>query len=95
MRNFHHTFLKDNTGVTSIEYALITALIGMTLVMSANLVGNDLTKLFGGFSSQLASVGSGSEAPKAEPKALPKAEPQPQPQPKPRPCRCGCARSGF
>jgi pilus assembly protein Flp/PilA len=38
--------LQDETGVTSIEYALVGALIAMAIVTSAALLGGDVKALY-------------------------------------------------
>jgi pilus assembly protein Flp/PilA len=39
-------FLKDESGATAIEYALIAAIIGIGLIAALNLLRNDITNLF-------------------------------------------------
>ena len=39
-------FLKDESGATAIEYALIAALIAVALVTTLGLVGDELDALF-------------------------------------------------
>jgi pilus assembly protein Flp/PilA len=41
-----HALLQDETGVTSIEYALVGALIAMAIVTSAALLGGDVKALY-------------------------------------------------
>jgi pilus assembly protein Flp/PilA len=40
-------FRESSDGVTAIEYGLIAALIGVAIVTSVGLVGDDLNTLFG------------------------------------------------
>ncbi len=37
---------KNSQGATAIEYGLIVSLIGLTIIMSLNLVGSDLITVF-------------------------------------------------
>ena len=39
-------FLKDEEGVTAIEYGLIAALVGVAIVVGAGLLGTGLNTLF-------------------------------------------------
>ena len=39
-------FLKDESGATAIEYALLAALIGVGIVAAATAVGTKITALF-------------------------------------------------
>ena len=43
---FLHALLNDEAGATSIEYALIGALIAVAIVAAAATLGFDLNKLF-------------------------------------------------
>jgi pilus assembly protein Flp/PilA len=47
-------FLKEEEGVTAIEYGLIAAGIGVAIVATVFLVGNQLNKLFSTVSACLA-----------------------------------------
>lgn len=44
--NATRRFLRDEEGVTAIEYGLIAALIAVVLIAGATLVGDGLDKLF-------------------------------------------------
>lgn len=46
MRTFATRFLKDDSGATSIEYALMATLIAVVIVSVVGAVGNHLTGLF-------------------------------------------------
>ena len=46
-------FIKDEEGVTSIEYGLIAALIAIVIVVAVTLVGTSLNTLFNNVSSEL------------------------------------------
>ena len=39
-------FIKDEDGVTAIEYGLIAALIAVTIIISVTTVGDELVKIF-------------------------------------------------
>jgi pilus assembly protein Flp/PilA len=39
-------FLKDEEGVTAIEYGLIAALIAVVIILAVTLVGNELSDTF-------------------------------------------------
>jgi pilus assembly protein Flp/PilA len=39
-------FLKDEEGVTAIEYGLIAALIAVVIIVAVTLVGNELSDTF-------------------------------------------------
>jgi len=41
-----YKFIKDETGATAIEYALIAALVALGLVVGAAAVGTNLNNLF-------------------------------------------------
>ena len=55
-------FLKDEDGVTAIEYGLIAALIAVVIIVAVSLVGNELSNTFDtvGQNLQSASGGGGS-----------------------------------
>ena len=46
MRNLFHRFVKDQAGVTAIEYGLIAALIAVVIITAVKLVGSDLSATF-------------------------------------------------
>jgi pilus assembly protein Flp/PilA len=46
-------FLKDESGVTMIEYGLIAALIGVVCIVVLTQIGGDLNSLFGTVSTEL------------------------------------------
>ncbi|MGH6847929.1 MAG: Flp family type IVb pilin [Methylocella sp.] len=53
MRNLLHRFIKDQSGVTAIEYGLIAALIAVVIIVAVQLVGTDLTATFTSISTAL------------------------------------------
>jgi len=46
-------FLKDEDGVTAIEYGLIAALIAVAIIVAVTTAGGDLKKLFEDISTEL------------------------------------------
>jgi pilus assembly protein Flp/PilA len=53
MRKVLGRFAKDETGATSIEYALIAAGISIVIVAAVNSIGTSLKTTFSSVSSQL------------------------------------------
>jgi len=49
-------FARYESGVTAIEYGLITALISMVIIGSAGLIGTNLAAVFTNISAQLAAA---------------------------------------
>jgi pilus assembly protein Flp/PilA len=56
MKNPVTRFLKDESGVTAIEYGLIAALISVVIIGSAGLIGAQLAGVFTRISVQLAAA---------------------------------------
>lgn len=52
------SFLQDKSGATAIEYGLIAALVGITLIASANLLGNELEDTFEKITTELSKANS-------------------------------------
>jgi pilus assembly protein Flp/PilA len=50
-------FLEDEQGVTSIEYALIAALIAVVIIVAVSLVGNELSGTYNDVASKVADAG--------------------------------------
>ncbi|MCY1278945.1 Flp/Fap pilin component [compost metagenome] len=46
-------FIRDDDGVTAIEYGLIAALIAVTIIVSTKLVGTNLSTLFTAIAGEL------------------------------------------
>jgi pilus assembly protein Flp/PilA len=44
--SFFSRFMKDESGATAIEYALIAAIIGVGLITALQLLRNDITDAF-------------------------------------------------
>ena len=53
-------FLKDEDGVTAIEYGLIAALIAVVIIAAVTLVGSELKKTFTTVSDALVTANAGS-----------------------------------
>jgi pilus assembly protein Flp/PilA len=49
-------FVRDESGVTAIEYGLIAALISVVIITAAAAVGTSIAGVFGGISTQLAAA---------------------------------------
>jgi pilus assembly protein Flp/PilA len=49
-------FVRDEAGVTAIEYGLIAALISVVIIGAAGLVGTNLAAVFTNISAQLAAA---------------------------------------
>ncbi|MFZ2080195.1 MAG: Flp family type IVb pilin [Xanthobacteraceae bacterium] len=49
-------FVRDESGVTAIEYGLIAALISVVIIGSATLAGTSLAAVFTNISTQLAAA---------------------------------------
>ena len=52
---FLQKFVRDEEGVTAIEYGLIAALIAVVIIASVTLVGSNLKTVFGSVSTALVS----------------------------------------
>jgi pilus assembly protein Flp/PilA len=53
MYNFVSRFVKDQSGVTAIEYGLIAALIAVVIIGAVTLVGNNLSATFSAVGNSL------------------------------------------
>ena len=49
-------FARDESGVTAIEYGLITALIAVVIIAAAGVIGTNLAAVFINISAQLAAA---------------------------------------
>jgi pilus assembly protein Flp/PilA len=56
MKTLVSRFVKDETGVTAIEYGLIAALIAVVIIASVTLVGTQLTLVFTRIQTSLAAA---------------------------------------
>lgn len=52
-------FLKDESGATAIEYGLIAALVGVTIIVGLNQLSAGLNTLFGDISTELTGAAGG------------------------------------
>ncbi|HKJ34305.1 MAG TPA: Flp family type IVb pilin [Balneolales bacterium] len=52
------SFIKDEDGVTAIEYGLIAALIAVVIITAVTLVGNSLSNTFSYIGGEVDSAGS-------------------------------------
>lgn len=53
MKTLFQRFVKDESGVTAIEYGLIAALIAVAIIAAVTLVGTDLTATFNAVAAAL------------------------------------------
>ncbi|WP_084516978.1 Flp family type IVb pilin [Desulfatiglans anilini] len=51
------SFLKDEEGVTAIEYGLIAALVAVGIIVALGALGDSLTGIFGDVSTALDTAG--------------------------------------
>jgi pilus assembly protein Flp/PilA len=51
-------FIRDESGVTAIEYGLIAALIAVVIIVAITSVGTDLSAVFNKIANSLATVTS-------------------------------------
>jgi pilus assembly protein Flp/PilA len=56
MQTLFLRFVWDESGVTAIEYGLITALISVVIITAAAAVGASIAGVFSGISTQLAAA---------------------------------------
>jgi pilus assembly protein Flp/PilA len=54
MKNLFKKFLKDEEGVTAIEYGLIALLIALAVIITVTAIGNQLKTVFSQVKSGLA-----------------------------------------
>jgi pilus assembly protein Flp/PilA len=57
MKNLTIRFLRDNKGVTALEYGLIAGLIAVVIAGSVTSVGSDLNLVFGKIVTSLTAAG--------------------------------------
>jgi pilus assembly protein Flp/PilA len=53
MKTLFHTFCRDNSGATAIEYGLIAALIAVVIITGVTAVGTQLSSTFASISTGL------------------------------------------
>ncbi|MFM2342245.1 MAG: hypothetical protein RLZZ592_1898 [Pseudomonadota bacterium] len=54
--NMIKNFLRDEDGVTAIEYGLLAALIAVAIITATTTLGKDIAALFSGISSKITAV---------------------------------------
>lgn len=54
-------FVKDESGATAIEYGLIAALIAVTIIVGAGLVGDNINSRFEQIADAVGNAGGGGE----------------------------------
>ena len=54
--NFIKNFLREEDGVTAIEYGLIAALIAVAIIVSVTAVGGGLNNVFNKISAELTKI---------------------------------------
>lgn len=54
--NFIKNFLREEDGVTAIEYGLIAALVGVAIIVSVTAIGTQLSAVFKVVSDKLLAV---------------------------------------
>lgn len=57
MKKFTTRFLRDNRGVTALEYGLIAGLIAVAIAGTVTTVGGDLNTVFGTIVTKLTAAG--------------------------------------
>jgi pilus assembly protein Flp/PilA len=56
MKTLLSRFVRDESGVTAIEYGLIAALISVTIITAVTLVGTDLNLVFNAIATALSTA---------------------------------------
>ena len=62
MKNIINRFLKDESGVTAIEYGLIASLVGVAIILGATFLGGTLNSTFQMIGDTMATAGGGGGA---------------------------------
>ena len=63
MKTLVTRFVKDESGVTAIEYGLIAALVGVAIIVGAGLLGTQLNSTFAAIADKLEIGVNGTPAP--------------------------------
>ena len=63
MMQFVQRFLREEEGVTAIEYGLIAALIAVVIIVAVDTIGNELTTTFNCVHESLTAGGKGASCP--------------------------------
>ena len=53
MKNMNQGFVRDQSGVTAMEYGLIASLIAVAIIAAVTLTGTDLTEMFNNIAADL------------------------------------------
>ena len=53
MKNINQGFIRDQSGVTAMEYGLIASLIAVAIIAAVTLTGTDLTEMFNNIAADL------------------------------------------
>ena len=56
MKKFFVRLVRDESGVTAIEYGLIAGLISIVIIAAVTLIGTDLNLVFGAIAAALAAA---------------------------------------
>ncbi len=59
MKTIVSRFMKDESGVTAIEYGLIAALVAVAIIAALGVLGDELDATFTTVSDELAGAGAG------------------------------------
>ena len=59
MKKLFVRFLKDESGVTALEYGLIAALIAVVIIASVTTLGTNLAAQFGAIATAISGAGGG------------------------------------
>ncbi len=59
MTELVRSFVMDESGATAIEYGLLAALVSLTIVGAATVMGTDVSNIFTTISSTVVSASSG------------------------------------
>jgi len=59
MRNFVQRFVKDEAGVTAIEYGLIAALVAVVIIVALQTLGTELSNTFTAVSNAMQGANGG------------------------------------
>lgn len=59
MKTIVSRFMKDESGVTAIEYGLIAALVAVGIIAALNVLGTELSGIFGSVSDELTTAAGG------------------------------------
>ena len=58
MKTILRRFLKDESGVTAIEYGLIASLVAVAIIVGATALGSQLNATFSGVATTMSTAGT-------------------------------------